>query len=79
MSDGMPKQYFTIYSMVGCGWCTEAKKLLDEKGAKYVEIVIGQDVTREEFKERYPDVKGVPLILMTTTLGGYNELKSTVN
>ena len=75
----MPNQYFTVYSMNGCGWCVEVKKLLDEKGAKYVEVILGQDIPHEEFKKKFPEVKGVPFVLMTTTIGGYNEVKSLIS
>jgi len=46
-------------------------------GKEYEEIKIGRDLTREEFKEQFPEVKTVPYIIIDgTAIGGYENLLS---
>lgn len=69
-------QHATIYSLPGCGWCEKAKNLCNEKGVTYTEIVIGQGVSHQEFKQKYPGVTGAPFIILDTTIvGGYSALE----
>lgn len=67
---------FVIYTKSNCAHCVNAKKLMEVKGYDYSEIVIGEDITMEEFKERYPDVRTVPLIFSKDgRVGGFSDLK----
>jgi glutaredoxin len=54
----------TIYSKDDCPWCDKAKALMIANSEEYNEIVIGRDITREEFTEQFPDVKTVPYIII---------------
>jgi glutaredoxin len=64
-----------IYTKPDCSYCGRAKKLLAIQGISYQEIVIGTDVTREEFLELIPTAKTVPQIIIDNELiGGYNQL-----
>lgn len=64
-----------IYTKPDCTYCGRAKKLLSIQGIPYQEIVIGTDVTREEFLELIPNAKTVPQIIIDNELiGGYNQL-----
>ena len=64
-----------IYTKPDCSYCGRAKKLLEIQGISYQEIVIGTDVTREEFLELIPTAKTVPQIIIDNELiGGYNQL-----
>lgn len=64
-----------IYTKPDCSYCGRAKKLLAIQGISYQEIVIGMDVTREEFLELIPNAKTVPQIIIDNELiGGYNQL-----
>lgn len=64
-----------IYTKLDCSYCGRAKKLLAIQGISYQEIVIGTDVTREEFLELIPTAKTVPQIIIDNELiGGYNQL-----
>lgn len=64
-----------IYTKPDCTYCGRAKKLLAIQGIPYQEIVIGTDVTREEFLELIPNAKTVPQIIIDNELiGGYNQL-----
>lgn len=47
----MPK--IEMYSKAGCPFCIRAKRLLDEKGAKYIDIPAAMDRDkRKEMNER---------------------------
>lgn len=64
-----------IYGKPDCGYCSAAKELMKINNVEYKEYVIGQDLTREEFIEKFPTMKTVPTILLDGNLiGGYNEL-----
>ena len=66
-----------IYSRDDCPWCDRARDLLYSKGVEYEEIKIGREITREEFKERFPSVKTVPYIIIDgNVIGGYEDLLS---
>jgi len=64
-----------IYSKENCAFCTKAKTLLKNRNIDFEEVVIGRDITREEFLEFLPTAKTVPQIFIDNVLiGGYNEL-----
>jgi glutaredoxin len=64
-----------IYSKDNCQYCKAAKDLLDLNNINYTEHRIGSDLTREEFIERFPQIKTVPAIMVDGNfIGGYNEL-----
>lgn len=66
---------FTIYTKTTCPYCVQAKRLIDGKGDAYHELVLGQDVDREDLLERAPGAKTVPQIFLGDELiGGYTEL-----
>ena len=60
-----------IYTKENCPFCIKAKELV----TKYVEIVVGKDITREEFLGLFPTAKTVPQIIIDGThVGGYTDL-----
>ncbi|NNC59568.1 MAG: glutaredoxin 3 [Erythrobacter sp.] len=65
-----------IYTKFGCGYCFQAKRLLDEKGIDYNEF----DITmggpkRDEMTNRAPGARTVPQIFIGEThVGGSDEL-----
>jgi glutaredoxin 3 len=68
-----------IYSKPDCGFCKAAKDLLELNDIGYNEYSIGTHLTREEFIEKFPNVKTVPAILVDGFfIGGYNELLNHV-
>lgn len=72
----MPHPQVTIYTKFGCGFCTRAKRLLDEKGVDYVEhdITLGGP-KREEMLERAPGARTVPQVFIGDHhVGGSDEL-----
>ena len=72
----MSKPEVTIYTKFGCGFCSRAKRLLDEKGVEYTE----HDITmggpkRAEMLERAPEARTVPQIFIGDRhIGGLAEL-----
>lgn len=64
----------TIWSKPNCHYCVLAKKLLENRGIDYDEIVVTDD-TIVEFVETFPKVKTVPQIILDgEVVGGYNDL-----
>jgi glutaredoxin 3 len=65
-----------IYTKLYCGYCTRAKRLLEDKGVDFVEY----DITmggpkRAEMMERKPDAYTVPQIFIDgRAVGGSDDL-----
>jgi len=53
----------TVYSQPNCPACMVLKSKLLNKNIPYEEIVIGKDITKEEFFAKYPDVRSVPFVV----------------
>lgn len=53
-----------IYSKNDCYACTKAKNLLTSRGFKYVEFNINLNYTVEELREKFPNAKTVPQIMI---------------
>lgn len=70
----MPK--VEIYTKMFCGFCSRAKRLLDEKGVDYAEydITLGGE-KRDEMVARKPDARTVPQIFIDgAAIGGSDDL-----
>jgi glutaredoxin 3 len=64
-----------VYTKDNCPHCVKAKTLLQVRGLEYSEVVIGKDITREEFMEAFPNARTVPQIIFDNkNIGGYEEL-----
>lgn len=69
---------YTIYSREEppCLFCMAAKRLLTDKGEAFENLVIGETITLDDFKAKFPDQRTVPLIFKgDKKIGGYDELK----
>jgi len=55
----------TVYSQPNCPACMVLKSKLFSKNIPYEEIIIGKDITKEEFFAKYPDVRSVPFVVDT--------------
>ena len=68
-----------------CAYCEGAKLFANENQYTYHTVVIGQDVTLEEFTEMFPGERSIPLIFSEDDqgnrfkIGGYMELKEWHN
>lgn len=49
-----------VYSKENCPACTALKARLTKDGESFTEIVVGKDITREEFLEEFPQVRMMP-------------------
>jgi glutaredoxin len=53
-----------VYSKDNCPQCDKLKKELDRDGIEYVELLLGRDITREEFMRQFPHVRSMPHVLI---------------
>jgi glutaredoxin len=49
-----------VYSKDNCPACTALKARLTKDGESFTEINVGKDMTREEFLEKFPQVRQMP-------------------
>jgi glutaredoxin len=49
-----------VYSKDNCPACTALKARLSKEGEAFTEINVGKDITREEFLEKFPQVRMMP-------------------
>lgn len=69
-----------IYTKDNCPFCVQAKSFFSSRGETYQEMKIGQDLTREEFMEIFPNVRTVPFIIIDGEhVGGYDKLTEWYN
>jgi glutaredoxin len=71
--------HFKIYSKLHCPYCVRAKRLLEAEGDSYEELLVGEDISREELLELIPNARTVPQIFLESDtgskyIGGYTEL-----
>jgi len=68
-----------IYSKDECAYCMDAKSLMTQKGLDYTEMMIGTDITREEFMKEYPNIRSVPAIFIDDEyIGGFKQLDERI-
>ena len=68
-----------VYGKDGCVYCEKAVSLLNEHTMKFTYRKLGEDITVDEFKEKFPGVKTVPVV--TTyglNIGGYEALQGYI-
>jgi glutaredoxin len=64
----------TIYTTSGCVYCEKIKELMRRAKVEYTAILVGKDITREEFKMRYPFAQGFPYtVIDDNEIGGLIE------
>lgn len=52
-----------VYSTPSCKACSKLKEQYRREGIEFEEIMIGKDITMEEFKALYPTVRSVPYVI----------------
>jgi glutaredoxin len=61
----------TVYTTVGCGYCTKVKELFKRADiTEYTEINIPRDITKEDFKIKYPFAPGYPYVIIDDEIVG---------
>ncbi len=64
-----------VYSGRLCSYCNAAKRLLDNKGVKYREILVDNDPSIREEMERLSGRTSIPQIFIGDThVGGFDDL-----
>jgi glutaredoxin len=49
-----------VYSKENCPACTALKQRLTREGESFTEIMVGKDITRDEFLKEFPQVRQMP-------------------
>ena len=63
-----------IYSKENCPNCLKAKNKLAKYNPKI--IILGRDITRESFFEKFPQSKQVPQVVINSKhIGGYEQVE----
>lgn len=52
-----------VYSKDNCPACTALKARLSKEGESFTEIMVGKDMSREEFLEKFPQVRQMPYLV----------------
>ncbi len=62
-----------------CAYCERAKSMLSYYNIEYNNKVIGEDISRDDFVKKYPEIKTVPAIFFDDKfIGGALELEKEV-
>jgi glutaredoxin len=70
---------YTVYSKDNCGNCARAKNLLQTKNLAFEEVKLNRDISLEDFRGKYPDVRSMPFILEDQeVVGGLAQLSQHV-
>lgn len=70
----------TMYSRRQCSLCQQAKQLLEANNVPFRELIIEEDITRDDVIEKFPGRKMLPIIENDGILiDGYQQLVSYVN
>ncbi len=71
----------TIYTRKDppCAYCERAKALMDYYGVDFDNKIIGENISREEFIDQFPNIKTIPAVFFDDKfIGGYQELEKEV-
>jgi glutaredoxin 3 len=65
---------FTIYTKIGCPYCTKVKSVLQLAELQYVELELGRDYQRSEFYDKFGQGSTFPQVIHDEKkLGGCQE------
>lgn len=71
---------YKLYTKDKCPFCVRAKTALTERALEYQSFELGKDFSREEIKEKFPNAKTYPIILLDDQMiGGYDNLMDHLN
>lgn len=70
----MARDVFTVYTKIGCPYCTKVTNVLQLAELQYVEYKLGRDFQYEEFYEKFGEGSTFPRISYgNELLGGCQE------
>ena len=59
----------TVYTKTNCPACVTLKASLVKAGESFKEVLIGRDITPEEFMEKFPTIRTVPYMVDNSDKG----------
>ena len=66
---------YTIYSKPSCGYCLQAKDLLEQDKLEFEYLTLGTNYSLQEFMELFPNARTFPMIVKDgEVIGGFNNL-----
>ncbi|MDH3689512.1 MAG: glutaredoxin family protein [Gammaproteobacteria bacterium] len=66
-----------IFSGPQCGYCKQAKEILDQKGLSYQDLDISDQQHRTELMRRLPRTRSIPQIFVDGEhIGGFEDLQT---
>ena len=66
---------YTIYSKPSCGYCSQAKDLLEQNKLEFEYKQLGTHYSLDEFMELFPDTRSLPMIVKDgEVIGGFSNL-----
>ena len=66
---------YTIYSKPNCGWCLQAKQLLEMEQLPFEYLQLGTHYNLDVLMEMFPNTRSFPMIVKDgECIGGYNNL-----
>ena len=54
----------TVFTIPGCYYCDQLKKLFERANVTSTIIVVGQDMDKNDFVESFPQVTGYPYVII---------------
>ncbi len=71
---------YIIYSKPNCGWCLQAKDLLEQNNLDFEYLQLGTHYSLQEFMESFPNARSFPMIVKDAEIiGGFNNLVEYLN
>jgi len=65
---------FKAYTTTGCFYCTQLKKLFERANIECEYLLVGKDIDKGDFIQKYPMMTGYPFVLVDDEpLGGLVE------
>lgn len=51
-----------VYTTTNCPACVQLKAKYKAEGIEFKEVVIGKDISKEEFFDVFPEIRSVPFV-----------------
>ena len=72
--------HVVIWSKPDCPYCIKAKNVLRNANIPFEEKMLGEDFTRPQLLETYPEAKTFPVVVVDGFhIGGYNMLQAKLD
>lgn len=77
--DAKAHPLISMFTKVGCPYCTRAKKMLTDRGLKYEEIILGQDASTVSLRAVSGRTSTPQVFIDGKHIGGSEELEAYLN